>query len=57
MPNVAQDPCSMIYGNFSDTFSFHIHVFAFPFVKVCEDKSLAHPFQLFTFGTPSSLQK
>ena len=38
MPDVAQYPCSVIYGNFPDTFSFHI--FAFPFVRFHEDKSL-----------------
>ena len=40
MPDVAQYPRSVIYGNFPDTFSFHIHIFAFPFVRFREDKSL-----------------
>lgn len=57
MPNVAQYSCSVIYGNFPDTFPFRTHIFAFPFARIHEDKSLAYPFQLFTLRTPHSLQK
>lgn len=57
MPDAAPYSCSVIYGNFPDTFSFHIHIFAFPFVRICVDKSLASPFQLFTLRTAHSLQK
>lgn len=57
MPNAAQYSCSVIYGNFPDTFSRRIHIFAFPFVRIREDKSLASPFQLFTLRTAHSLHK
>lgn len=57
MPNVAQYPCSVIYGNFPETFSFFIHIFGFSFVRVHEDKSLAYPFQLFVLRTPQFFQK